>query len=82
MRALSFLFAALLGIALAMIAPALAGPASSGAGIEPIAAQTAIASHTDLAEPVQAAEASLTAELENSLMVELGLDALQPGDAA
>jgi hypothetical protein len=81
MRALSFLFAALLGIALAMIAPALAGNGN-------VTAPTVIAAEAaaPIELPVEFSEAAAPAgqadELEASLMVELGLDAFQLGDAA
>ncbi|MFM7732215.1 MAG: hypothetical protein ACKO6F_01855 [Cyanobium sp.] len=81
MRALSFLFAALLGIALAMIAPALAGP---GTATAPTVIAAEAAAPLDL--PAELSEAAAPAgqadEMEASLMVELGLDALQLGDAA
>jgi|694.fasta_scaffold00809_32 hypothetical protein len=84
MRALSFLFAALLGIALALIAPALAGPAnSSSATAMEAVTSTAVAAVEIPAEPSDAAVAiEVDQVLDASLMVELGLDAVQPGDAA
>lgn len=84
MRALSFLFAALLGIALAMIAPALAGPASSAPGTAVEAVTTATVAEMEI--PARLSDAALSPdqgdELEAGLRADLGLDAFQPGDAA
>jgi hypothetical protein len=70
MRALSFLFAALLGIALAMITPALAGP-----GVETPMPQVTMAEPV-LSEPVAMDAVDPAPELDDSLIVSLGLDEL------
>lgn len=78
MRALSFLFAALLGIALAMIAPAFAGsgavgPGAAGPGSEIVAAPAVEAVSAEAQEPAQL---EVGAELDDNLIADLGLDEL------
>ena len=72
MRALSFFFAALLGLALAMMAPALAGPRPA-ATPAPLAAATSSEIAPEVAlEPEQAMEAGAIADagMDESLNIE------------
>jgi len=70
MRALSFFFAALLGIALAMMAPVLAGPRPEVAPA-PLAAALSSEIAPEVAfEPGEPTEAGATAAADESLTVE------------
>jgi hypothetical protein len=71
MRALSFLFAALLGIALAIMAPALAGPRPE-APVEPVVA-AAVAGPVDSAPTPGEEELSLDA-ISQALLEAVGAD--------
>jgi hypothetical protein len=70
MRALSFLFAALLGLALAMTAPVLAGPRPDVAPAPLAVSLTSEIAPEVAFEPVEATEAGETAAADESLSVE------------
>jgi hypothetical protein len=70
MRALSFFFAALLGIALAMMAPVLAGPRPEAAPAAMASALPAQIALDNALEPDESMEAGATAAADESLSIE------------